>query len=113
MNPIIKVLNITQATHKWMQLNAFSEWCGHHAHTHKEIQTLLSSQAIFNWFRHEYEMLELSFYGQTANFPQNQLLVLYQKTMKQIIGYHPPNSLLNKIKKQGLPNIINSISNLN
>jgi len=113
MNPITKVLNINQSTYEHLLFNSFSQWCGNNAHSHKELQTLLSSQPIFNWFKHEYEMLQLSFYGEVANFPQNQLLVLHEKTMKQIIGFHPPSSFINKIKKQGLPNIINTITNLN
>lgn len=107
MKAIKEVLNIAQYQYDQLLIDHYIAWCGRRSVNDYQLQTMMSNQRLFNWFRNEYETLELAFYDKLTAKKNIQPMSLYTKVMSQILGFHPPISFINKVKKAGIENIVN------
>lgn len=112
MKTILEVTNQTPKERNEMLREAFFFWAGKYTDTKTQLQIVLCSKAIQNWFSVEYKKNEDEFLILINRLPETNVKddnVLYNRMMNRIYEIYP-SVLLNEIKKKykGLP-----IHNLN
>lgn len=106
MNIIANLLRMTNDEYSLMVLNQYVYWCELNAINTRDLQKLVSSQFLYNWYVQEIEDLELVFFDKLGSksdqLPVKEITALYLQTTVKIGEYYPPKHLLQKIRKAGL-----------
>lgn len=114
MNIIADILKMKPKKYGLMVFDFYVFWCELNSNNSKQMQSMLSNQALYNWFINQFERLELEFYDKvgSANMPLHKISKIYLETTQVIGERFPPKSLLKKVIKNGLQNA-KSTTNIN
>ncbi|HIB37598.1 hypothetical protein [Mesonia sp.] len=104
---IQEILNISDEAYEFYVWQTWLGWAERFAKTEADLQSIIANSALFNWWAHEYKILEDDFKKKTAPYigkvePQ-ELFRLYDQETEKIASYYS-KTLINKSRKTKIIN---------
>jgi hypothetical protein len=101
---IAQILGMTKEKYELHVFIIYTFWCELNSNSHQELQKLVSSNKLYQWFVGKHQNLELIFYDQIGGqqLTLRQKIEMHADVTRQIANYYPPKNIINTIKKQSL-----------
>lgn len=107
MVQIQTILGYTKKEYELLTLSVFMQWCDKHSSTDWELQELLLSQELLNWFKIEFKELEQEFIQTTKPYvkklAKTDALKYYSKVIFKIVEFFPSALFPDKYKVSSKP----------
>lgn len=81
-----QILGISNDTYELNILNIWFVWCSKHSSTQIQLQRLMTSPGLFNWWKQQYKKYETEFLedAKPYDLTQSDALNLYMRSVQKI-----------------------------